>query len=101
MSPASTAHLTLDTSDFVRTLELDVDVLDRSPEVVQAALDVLEAGHELGRIDGTTTPHGTGELRYSLHVSDAFRDRLAALRAGDVESVVAEEIDHESSEGEG
>lgn len=74
--------LTLDTEPFWEALGLDRDV---SPEIAQAVFDVLEAGHEVGRIDGPATSTGTGELRFSLHVSDELLERLAALRAGEPE----------------
>ena len=90
-------RITLDTEPFREALGLDRDV---SPDIAQAVFDVLEAGHKVGRIDGPTTPRA-GELRFSLHVSDELLERLAALRAGDVEGVATEEIDHGSSGSEG
>lgn len=86
-----TTRLTLDTSDFDAELELQGDV---APEVVQAISEVLEAGNEVGRIEGpSASGGGARELRFSLKVSDRLRDRLAALRARDVDGAI-ERIGH-------
>ena len=71
----------LDTSPFVDELELDGDVV---PGVVQAISEVLKAGDQIGRFDVPSAVRD-GELRCSLKVSDALRERLVEYRAGDVD----------------
>lgn len=89
------AILKLDTAPFLKALELDRST-QVSEHVVEAVLGLAELGGELCRVDGPDALGvGTGELRFTLDVTEALRDRLAAGRAGNVEGAV-EGVSHES-----
>lgn len=65
-------------------LDLLADAAERSPEVRQALVDLLEHGGELIRLDWDDSQAvGAGQLRVRVQLADGLAELARAVRAGE------------------
>lgn len=90
-----TLTLACDASQLLADMELLSQAAQRSLQVRQRLLDLGDFGPELVRVDidrsGAT---GAGELRIRLESANAFLELAAAVRAGQFDDLVVQEIPH-------
>jgi hypothetical protein len=83
-APNQVSQLTvrLDGADLVQRVSV---LAERSPEIRDGLLGLIDAGEELFRINGGDgSASGAGDLVLRLEASDALRRLLATVGAGDV-----------------
>ena len=82
----SKLKIVLDSTEMLAMLaeakELLENPSDRTRELIQPFLNILNTGCQITRFHFDETPTETGEFRAVLQPSDAFRKLVATLRAG-------------------
>lgn len=92
---AATLHLKCNASQLLADLALLAKAAQRSLQVRQRLVDLCNFAPELVRVDadhGAAT--GAGELWIRLELANAFLELAAAVRAGQFDGLVVEEIFH-------
>lgn len=80
--------------DAIKRLKSELD-REISADVRQAALDLLDEPEQLVRIyTNDSTASDTGELTVHFEPSDRFRMLLVALRAGNIDLLIAQQTAH-------
>ena len=92
--------LSADAAPLCADLALLAEAADRSLQVRQRLLDLLDAGAQLVCVDREPLCAGAaGELRVAVELGNGLRDLVAAVRAGNVDGLAVEHVHGRSFPG--
>lgn len=91
----SRLSIACDAAPLLADLDLLAQAAERSAQVCQRLLDLLDGGADLVCIrDEVLTAGPAGELRIEFEFADGLRDLLAAVRAGEFDGFVVQQPVH-------